>query len=62
MTLIRENLMTRGGYSPYCGNPDCRLNWPRTHFNGRQFVCGCGWKSQFDDKFIAEYKAKWSLK
>lgn len=59
MSLIRENLMTIPGYSPYCG--DGRLcSMPRTKFDGEQFKCPhCGWRSQFPDEFIAEYKAKW---
>jgi hypothetical protein len=31
---------------------------PRTHFDGRQFVCACGWRSSFPADFIAKYKAK----
>ncbi len=62
-SIVRENLMNREGYAPYCGNPECRLNWPRTHFLGGlgQFKCGCGWKSEFPANFIADYRAKWKL-
>lgn len=59
MSQVRENLMSRQGYSPYCGG--CSL-MPRTIFNGEQFECSCGWKSAFEDEFIQEYKAKWGLK
>ena len=60
MSLIRDNLMTRPGYSPYCGDPACRLGMPRTHFLRGQFQCGCGWRSGFDPEFIAAYEAKWA--
>lgn len=59
MSIVRGNLMSRPGYTPYCGNMGCRLGMPRTHFNGQQFVCGCGWKSSFEPEFITAYKAKW---
>lgn len=59
MSLIRENLMSRPGYSPYCGNDTCPLLWPRTKWDGEQFRCNCGWRSAFPAEFIAEYKAKW---
>ena len=61
MSIIRDNLMTQKDYTPYCGNigTNCRL-MPRTFFTGKQFQCPfCGWVSQFDEKFIAEYKLKW---
>jgi hypothetical protein len=61
MSIVRENLMTDRGYTPYCGAANCRLRWPRAHFNGQQFACHCGWESRFDPAFIAEYKAKWGL-
>ena len=51
--------MKREGYSPYCGGENCRT-MPRTSFDGEQFVCGyCGWRSEFPDDFIEEYKRKW---
>lgn len=62
MSIVRDNLMTQPGYSPYCGNDKCR-NMPRTVFRGGQFICKqCGWKSQFPADFIAQYKAKWGIK
>lgn len=61
MSLIRDNLMKEAGYSPYCGGITCWAGMPRTKFDGRQFVCRCGWRSQFPADFIAEYKAKWGL-
>jgi hypothetical protein len=62
MSIVRDNLMNQQGYTPYCGNEDCRLHMPRTRFNGRQFVCGCGWESDFPADFIAGYKEKWPTK
>jgi len=56
MSIVRRNLLSRPYYSPYCGNFKCSRGIPRTRFNGAQFVCGCGWESDFDYKFIAEYK------
>lgn len=61
MSIVRENLMTRPGYSPYCGNGDCWHGMPRTAWDGEQFKCLCGWRSQFPADFIAEYKAKWGI-
>ncbi|SEE39505.1 hypothetical protein SAMN05216510_2452 [Pseudomonas coleopterorum] len=61
MSIVRENLMTRSGYTPYCGGERCRT-MPRTSWNGRQFSCQqCGWVSAFSAEFIAEYRAKWNL-
>ena len=61
-TLIRENLMTREGYSPYCGSDNKGCDNPRTKFNGEQFVCPhCGWVSNFASDFIIRYKDKWNL-
>ncbi len=64
--IVRKNLMSIEGYTPYCGNPlplmfggGCRS--PRTEFNGSQFFCGyCGWESQFEKEFIDRYKQKWN--
>lgn len=62
MSIVRDNLMTKPGYTPYCGNDKCRV-MPRTLFNGKQFVCPrCGWVSSFEEEFINEYKKKWGLK
>jgi hypothetical protein len=60
MSIVRENLMSRKGYTPYCGNVDCRFHMPRTRYIGGQFQCGCGWRSSFDDDFIEAYEAKWA--
>ena len=62
MNIVRENLMNEPGYSPYCGAEKCGGLYPRTRFDGEQFVCpACRWRSQFPTDFIAEYKAKWNL-
>ncbi|KUY28049.1 hypothetical protein [Elizabethkingia ursingii] len=62
LSIVRENLMTKEGYSPYCGlDAKCPYRWPRTKFNGKQFVCDCGWKSDFPEDFINRYKEKWNL-
>ena len=61
MSIIRENLMKEKGYSPYCGNDNCKP-MPRTFFNGEQFECKwCGWISRFPVEFIEEYKKKWKI-
>lgn len=59
MSIVRENLMTVEGYSPYCCDDKCTQNMPRTKWNGEQFECKCGWVSKFPDDFIAQYRAKW---
>lgn len=44
MSIIRDNLMTQKGYSPYCGSIGKRCSMPRTTFTGTQFKCNeCGW-------------------
>ena len=61
INIVRDNLLTREGYAPYCGDGNCRFHMPRTAFDGEQFRCICGWRSGFPADFIAEYKAKWNL-
>jgi hypothetical protein len=61
MSIVRDNLMERQGYTPYCGNDvSCYFRMPRTHFKRGQFECLCGWRSSFDPAFIAMYEAKWT--
>lgn len=62
-SIVRENLMTEKGYSPYCGHPHCAHNSPRTKWNKEkeQFVCSCGWTSEFPADFIKRYKEKWNF-
>lgn len=68
LTVVRENLMTRERYTPYCGNDISRgepggCGCPRTKFNGSQFICPeCGWISGFPEEFIERYKEKWNIK
>ncbi len=60
MSLVRDNLMSRPHYSPFCGlNAKCSGSWPRTIFINDQFECpSCGWRSEFDKEFIELYKVK----
>lgn len=56
VSIVRRNLLTRRGYTPYCGNERCRT-MPRTRFTGKQFRCGCcGWESSYEPEFIEQYK------
>lgn len=67
MSIVRDNLMNREGYTPYCGNQKARDSYggchnPRTYFTGEQFKCyRCGWQSSFPADFINQYKEKWAL-
>jgi hypothetical protein len=58
MSTVRRNLLNELGYTPYCGNDGCYWRWPRTKFDGAQFVCRCGWRSGFEAEFIETYKAR----
>lgn len=60
MSIVRENLMTKEGYRPYCGDMACKAGMPRTTWDGDQFKCRCGWRSDFPVDFIAKYKEKWA--
>lgn len=55
-STVRNNLMKRPGYRPYCGEPACfaRIDW-----DGAQFRCGCGYRTAFTPEFIATYRARW---
>jgi len=57
MNVVRRNLLTERGYTPYCGGENCTRGMPRTTFYGGQFVCPCGWRSKFEPEFIEQYKA-----
>lgn len=69
MSIVKNNLLIRPGYSPYCGDDICLPRtsfslerWPRTKFNGKQFICPkCNWTSEFPEEFIKEYKSKWNI-
>lgn len=66
-SIVRENLMTREGYTPFCGNSVARdkkggCDNPRTKFDGEQFVCpNCKFRTAFPSDFIKRYKAIWNL-
>lgn len=67
-SIVRENLMTREGYTPYCGSMNPRppigsgCDNPRTKFNGLQFACPkCGFVTEFPEHFIQKYKKKWKI-
>jgi len=63
MSIVKENLMTRIGYTPYCGKEGkCFYQWPRMEFDGKQFFCRCGYRTQFPEEFIQKYKEKWGFK
>lgn len=55
-SIVRENLLTVPGYTPYCGSDMCGCHNPRTVFDGEQFKCPCGWRSRFEPEFIKVYK------
>lgn len=55
VSIVRQNLLERPGYTPYCGADFCSWRWPRTHFIQGQFECKCSWRSSFEPEFIAEY-------
>ncbi len=59
MSIVRNNLMTRPGYTPYCGDASCIRGMPRSDWSHtkEQFTCGCGWVSTFPADFIEGYKA-----
>lgn len=56
LSIVRQNMLTRPGYTPYCGVVRCPHGWPRTRFDGSQFKCVCGWRSTFEPEFIEKYK------
>lgn len=62
MSIVRDNLLTRKGYTPYCGNPKARdsiggCDNPRMGFDGEQFRCRkCGYRTDYEPQFIQKYK------
>jgi len=54
-SIVRDNLMKRPGYAPYCGG--CN-RFDRATWDGEQFRHACGWRSDFPDDFIAIYKVR----
>ena len=60
LTIVRNNLMTREEYQPYCGNFEGGCSLPRANWDGGQFKCPqCGWRSAFPSDFIERYRARW---
>lgn len=55
-TQVRYNLATEPYYEPYCGNNN-HIGLSRAHWDGEQFKCVCGWRSEFPAEFIKAYKA-----
>jgi hypothetical protein len=57
-STVRNNLMKRPNYSPYCGVGTCmmRLSW-----NGAQFQCARhkDYVTNFPDDFIKKYSDRW---
>lgn len=58
-SVVRRNLMTVPNYTPYCGNGQCQLHMPRLRWDGEQFKCFCGYRTNFPTEFINAYKATW---
>lgn len=58
-SLVKNNLMKEKFYTPYCGSDNCSYGMPRTKWFSGQFMCSCGWVSEFDAAFIKEYRKKW---
>lgn len=60
LSIVRHNLLTRKGYSGYCGGSKCRYGMPRTSWNGTQFKCPCGYVSRIDIAFLTTYVKYWN--
>tara|TARA_R100001244_G_scaffold25113_1_gene25276 strand:- start:4735 stop:5169 length:435 start_codon:yes stop_codon:yes gene_type:complete len=55
ISIVRKNLLTRVGYTPYCVNIAC-VDTSRSKFDGEQFKCeSCDWRSEFESEFIKKY-------
>lgn len=54
MSIVRDNLMRDPAYRPYTG---CDHMF-RAQFDGSQFFCVCGWKSEFEPEFISAWKVQ----
>lgn len=55
-SLVRENMLSRLGYTPYCLAQGCRA-MPRMVFDGEQMKCpSCGNRTDFEPEFIDRYK------
>lgn len=60
VSIVKQNLMSDPGYTPYYGSDRCLFGMPRTKYKNGQFHCMCGWVSEIDAEFMAEYKKKWN--
>lgn len=60
-SIVKNNLMKRPGYRPYCGGSYARCGLPRLTWNGEQFDCKCGYETNFPAGFIKKYKARWHI-
>jgi len=62
-SIVRDNLMKRPNYTGYCGAMEnCSKGMIRTKWDPEkgQFVCSCGWVSQYPKEFIERYRKKWN--
>ena len=58
-STVRNNLMKVPGYAPYCPNSSSfDPHFVRAQFDGEQFKCRCGWRSEFPDDFMEGYKKR----
>ena len=56
-SIVRMNLLTIAGYTPYCAGDYSVCRLPRLVFDGEQFKCPrCSYRTNFDPVFIHEYK------
>ncbi len=53
---LEKTLLTHKCESPPCEAKDCRFSWPRTAFDGEQFKCLCGWRTNYSKEFIEKWK------
>jgi len=54
-SIVRNNLMKRPGYTPYCGETHC---FNRTSWDGEQFRCRCGYRTEFPEAFLSPYRVR----
>ena len=57
LSIPRRNLLTVRNYEPYCGADVCSRGMPRVSFDGRQFICECGWESSLGQEFLLFYRS-----
>lgn len=73
-STVRDNLMKRPGYAPYCmgmvrddsergfRETACTSRFRRMRWDGEQFACPCGSRTEFPEDFMELYKARWHTK